>query len=324
MDNKRIFIIGGSGSLGNELIKRYIKTNTIINYSRCENKHWKMELEYGKKNITNIIGDISDKKKLKQSIIEQNPHIIIIAAAMKHIDKCEYDFMSSIKNNLNGMSNVYDILVSHYTKITNLQSVLFVSTDKASNPISIYGMCKSLSEKISQSIAYKLRHTSIKSVVIRYGNVINSNGSIIQIIKDRIKNNQDLMVTDIRMTRYIMTLQDSIDLLEYALLHGVSGDIVVTIPKSMNIKDLVELFCEKHNCKYTIGSIRFIEKLHEELVNETQSMYIYTNPTNKYLHISSHFHNDIELNKNVFSRVSNDSILTKEELKKYLQDQMLL
>jgi UDP-N-acetylglucosamine 4,6-dehydratase len=146
MENKTILIFGGSGSLGHKLVDRYLSDNTIYVYSRDECKHWKMSISYKKHpNLHFIIGDIRDFSKVQQSISRFNPDIIIIASALKHIDRCEYETNECISTNLLGTQNVLNVIESlrHDLK---LSKVCFVSTDKACSPVNIYGMCKAASE----------------------------------------------------------------------------------------------------------------------------------------------------------------------------------
>lgn len=123
MEGERILIFGGSGSLGNEIIERYLEKNILINYSRDENKHWSMELKYKSKNLINVIGDIKNTHKIKQTLQRYTPTIIIIAAALKHIDRCEYDSNECVETNIIGIKNILDSI--ELSKISGLKSVCF-------------------------------------------------------------------------------------------------------------------------------------------------------------------------------------------------------
>lgn len=315
MNNKKIFIFGGTGSLGQTLIKKYINNNFIINYSRDENKQWSLINKYKSKNLINYIGDYNDNYNVKQALLFENPNIIIIASAMKHIDKCEFDVHSSYKNNFNGVKNVLDIISLNENELSKLECVCFISTDKACNPISSYGICKALSEKYVVSKAKK--HNKTKFVIVRYGNVLNSRGSILEIIKNKIKSNEKLLLTNVEMTRFIMTLDESVSLIEYAILNGNNGETIIPKLSSMKIKDLIEIFCEKYNLKYEISGIRFIEKIHEDLINKTQSMYSYD--VDNYYHIKAPFEKIIS-NEKIFEFTSAQKLLSKIELKKKLKE----
>ena len=146
--NKIFLIFGGSGSLGNALIERYIKNNIIFIYSRDENKHWSINLKYNNPNLNFIIGDIRDFDKVKQSLIRINPHIIIIAAALKHIDKCEFESNETINTNLIGTQNIVNNIENLNNILKNLETTCFISTDKACSAVNIYGMTKAISESL--------------------------------------------------------------------------------------------------------------------------------------------------------------------------------
>ena len=147
MNNKKILIIGGTGSLGNQLTKRYLNNNTLYLLSRDESKHWAMSIDYNNHpNLNFIIGDIRNKDKCQQIILRIKPDIIIMAAAMKHIDRCEYESNESILTNLTGTQNIVDIIEYYKDILTNLEKVCFISTDKACSPVNVYGMCKAVSE----------------------------------------------------------------------------------------------------------------------------------------------------------------------------------
>ena len=182
ISNKNILIFGGTGSLGYELVKRYVDNNIIYNYSRDECKHWKMKLDFNhNKNLNFIIGDVINKNKIEETLLRIKPNIIIIASAMKHIDQCEYNTDQSLNTNLLGVKNILDLIEKHQILLDGtLQTVLFVSSDKACSPINVYGMCKALSETLVVEKSYYVK--KIKFVNIRYGNVLNSRGSIIPLL----------------------------------------------------------------------------------------------------------------------------------------------
>jgi FlaA1/EpsC-like NDP-sugar epimerase len=311
---KKILIFGGSGSLGNALIKRYLHNNIIYVYSRDENKHWLMNLEYNNPNLKFIIGNIRDKDKIKQSLIRVNPNIIIIAAALKHIDKCEYESNESINTNLIGTQNIVNCIED--LRLHNLETTCFISTDKACSPVNIYGMCKAVSESL---VVEKARYIKDKKfVVVRYGNVLNSRGSIIPILHNIGKNDRykDFTLTDEKMTRFIMTLEESVNLIYYAIEKAESGDIVIPMLKAMKIKDMIEIFSDMYNKPIRINGIRPGEKIHESLINDTQFMR--TIIQDKYYLIKPHF--NCKMNNKIFDYHSGLKQVSKEELKEYLRD----
>jgi UDP-N-acetylglucosamine 4,6-dehydratase len=318
IENKKILIIGGTGSLGNALVKRYLTSNQLYLYSRDESKHWKMNIEYQKnKNLNFIIGDIRDKSKLEQTILRLNVNIIILAAAMKHIDKCEYESNESIETNLMGTKNCLNLIETYKKYLDNLECVLFVSTDKACSPVNIYGMCKAISESLM--VEKSLYVPDIKFLTVRYGNVLNSNGSIIPMLHKIGKDTEikEFVLTDERMTRFVMTLEQSVDLIEHAIIYSESGDIVIPKLISCNVKDLIEIFSEIYDKPIVNKGLRPGEKLLESLINETQS-YRLIEGKDGYNYIKPSYKN-LMLNNELKDYNSKINPLSKEELRTYLE-----
>jgi len=318
----KILIIGGTGSLGNELTKRYLNTNELWLYSRDESKHWDMEINYNyHPNLNFIIGDIADISKINQTLIRHNFDIIILAAALKHIDRCEYETNECLKTNFIGTKNVLDCIENNLQLLPNLKTVCFISTDKACSPVNFYGMMKAASEclMIEKSKFVK----SVKFVCTRYGNVLNSRGSIIPMLhkigEDKFIN--EFKLTHESMTRFVMTLSQSVDLIEHAIKYGESGDIVIPKLVSCKVKDLIELFSEKYNKPVKLGTLRPGEKMLESLINETQSIrtvideygYSFIKPCYKEI-----------ISKEVKDYNSTINPLDKESLKEYLKNTNLL
>ena len=321
--NNTILVFGGTGSLGYEITKRYIDNNQIYNFSRDECKHWAMKLDFcNNKNLHFIIGDIINKDKVLNSILRVDPDIIIIASAMKHVDQCEINQEQCLNTNLLGVKNILEIIELH-KNILKVNCVLFVSSDKACSPINTYGMCKAISEQLIIEKAYYV--PSIKFINIRYGNVLNSRGSIIPLLNNigTDDNKKYFPLTNKDMTRFVMTLEQSVDLIEYSILNGISGDTIIPELISMKVIDLLELFSEKYKKPIKEIPIRPGEKMMESLINETQSVRVekHTN----YYHISSIFKFDKEiLSKNMIDYNSKMNPLTKDKLKVFLEKNDLL
>ena len=319
INNNTILLFGGTGSLGYEIVKRYICNNIIYNYSRDECKHWKMKLDFNNNNNLNfIIGDVINSHKIEETLLRITPNIIIIASAMKHIDQCEFNTDQSLNTNLLGVKNILDLVEKHQIILGGtLQTVLFVSSDKACSPINVYGMCKALSEMLVIEKSHYVK--KIKFVNIRYGNVLNSRGSIIPLLHTIGTDDSKkwFTLTNDKMTRFIMTLEQSVDLIEHTLINGESGDIVIPKIISMTVKDLVELFSEKYNKPIKIIGLKPGEKLLELLINKTQSGRIKTNK--EYTHIKSIFNFNESIDENSLNDYnSKNNPLNKEELKLYL------
>lgn len=310
--HKTILVIGGTGSLGYKLTERYLEHNIIYCMSRDESKHWKMALDFEyNNNLKFIIGDIRNNKKIRQTLLRVRPNVVILAAAMKHIDKCEFESDECISTNLIGTQNVLNEIEYNINQLDNLESVCFVSTDKACSPVNIYGMTKAISESLVVEKSKFIK--KIKFVVVRYGNILNSNGSIIPMLHDLGKNPnvKEFKLTNQDMTRFIMTLDQSVDLIDHSIVHAVSGDIVVSELQSCKIKDLFDIFSEIYKKPVVLGSLRPGEKIIESLINETQS--IRTVFGARYYYIKPQYSGYADLN-NIRNYDSTTNCLSKNEL----------
>lgn len=317
--NKKLLVFGGTGSLGYKLNEKYLNDNIIYNFSRDEHKHWNMKLKFkSHKNLNFIVGNISNKQRVMESILRIKPNIIIIACAMKHIEQCEVNTGESLNTNLLGTKFVLDSIEENKSMLIEiLESVLFISSDKACSPINNYGMAKALSETLIIEKAYYI--TDIKFLNVRYGNVLNSSGSIIPTLHNigQSVDYKHFNLTHSDMTRFVMTLEDSVDLIEHALINGKTGETIISELISMKVIDLIELFSEKYNKPIIITGLRPGEKLLESLINETQSARI--KKFDKYRHIQS----VLSFNESIKSECLCDynskiNPLSKENLKSYL------
>jgi UDP-glucose 4-epimerase len=321
--NKTILIFGGTGSLGYELNKRYVNTNKIYNFSRDECKHWEMKLYFNSNpNMHFIIGNVADRSIVETTIHRIKPDIIIIASAMKHIDQCEVNTAESLKTNLLGTQNIIDSIEAQSSKLSNLETVIFVSSDKACSPINNYGMCKALSETLMIEKAHYV--PTIKFINVRYGNVLNSRGSIIPLLH-KLGNDSDkqyFTLTSSDMTRFVMTLEQSVDLIEHGILNGESGDTIIPKLISMNVIDLIEIFSEKYNKPIKNTGLRSGEKLLESLINKTQSGRLIKN--GDYMHIKSAIQYPNVINDDMKDYNSKLNPLSKEDLRTYLESLNLL
>ena len=310
--NKNILLFGGSGSLGRQFIETYIKNNTIVNYSRDECKHWEMSLIYNIPRLSFIIGDIRDYNSVENAILRQQPDIIIIMAALKHIDRCEYAISECLQTNCLGPMNVLNAVEKNNDRLSKLECVVMISTDKACEPSNVYGMAKALAECaiIEKSLYIKNR----KFVNVRYGNVLNSRGSIIPILHSKGKdlNVTEFTLTHADMTRFVMTLEQSVELIEYAILHGESGDTIIPQLISLKLIDLMELFSEKYGKPIKVIGLRPGEKMLESLISETQSMRLVKTESG-YMHIKPPY-KALLVTDDIQNYNSKINPLTKEEL----------
>ncbi len=269
-NNKRILITGWTGSWGNELTKQLLEKYSpkeIIIYSRWELAQvlmWRKFSDYT--NIKYMIGDIRDLARLTECM--KNVDYVFHLAALKHVPVCEDYPEESIKTNVTWTENVVKA-----AKSNNVKVVIDVSTDKACNPINVYGSCKSLGEKLM--IQANDEHSETKFVCIRAWNVMWTNGSIIPFFKDLLKNtDKQLPVTDVEMTRYFMTLAEAIGLIFKATDNCFGWEVFVTKMPACRIIDLVKVLSNHYNkeLNYKVVGIRPWEKLHEELVSEYEAV----------------------------------------------------
>ena len=316
LENKKILLFGGSGSLGNKFIETYINKNTIINYSRDECKHWQMSLKYKTDKLSFIIGDIRDYSRVENAILREQPDIIVIMAALKHIDRCEYAIEECIKTNFIGPLNVLNSIESNIDRLSSLETVVFVSTDKACEPTNAYGMAKALAE--AAIVEKSLFINKCKFVNIRYGNVLNSRGSIIPILHEKGQDPEvsEFTLTHNDMTRFVMTLEQSVALIEHAIIYAESGDTVIPELISMKLIDLMEIFSEKYNKPVKITQLRPGEKMLESLISETQSMRL-VQGKDGYMYIKPAYKNIVS-SEPVRNYNSFTNPLTKQELTEML------
>ena len=312
MKNNKIVIFGGSGSLGSYLIDTLVNDNEIVVYSRDEAKHWALKNKFANNNLSFFIGDARDFNRVNDCIKKTEPNIVIIASALKHVDVCENSPSESILTNVIGPKNITDACFGKRF----IDTVLMVSTDKACSPINTYGLSKGLAEKY---VLEKSRYDSgSKYIAVRYGNVLESRGSIIPLFHYQGMFKSKITITDPTMTRFIMTLPESVSLIIRALKNAKNGEMFIPRIKSMMIKDLSSIFSDLYNKPVKEIGVRVGEKIHEYLVNETESAR--TIKEEEDFIIKSIFDKKI-YNKNFydFNSGMEDLILKKEDLRVYLE-----
>ncbi|OGB83692.1 hypothetical protein A3F66_05225 [candidate division TM6 bacterium RIFCSPHIGHO2_12_FULL_32_22] len=266
--DKIILITGGAGFIGKALITKILNYNPkkIIVFSRDEFKHFQILDKFQSNKITTIIGDVRDADALDKAL--DGVDIVLHAAALKRIDILESSFDESIKTNILGTLN----LVKSCKKNGIKQAVL-VSTDKACFPINVYGACKFLSEKIFTNS----QDSNTIFSVVRYGNVLESTGSIIPFLANRIQEDAIIPLTDYQMTRFIITKEDAVDLIFNALRFSQGGEIFVPQLPSLRIIDLITTMKNifKKENKIAVIGLRPGEKIHEILVNKSEMLRAY-------------------------------------------------
>lgn len=274
LNNKTILITGGTGSFGKKFLEMILDRydpHRIIIYSRDEYKQSVMKAEYSKKydmsKVRFFIGDVRDKDRLYRAF--DHVDYVIHAAAMKQVPTCEYNPFEAIKTNIHGAQNVIDAAIDRGVK-----KVVALSTDKAVNPINLYGGTKLVSDKLFIAANAYSKISGTKFSVVRYGNVAGSRGSIIPIFKKLIENGEDtLPITDTRMTRFWITLEQGVELVFKALKESNGGETYISKIPSFHITDLAQAMLPGAKIK-EIG-IREGEKLHEVMVTKDDCLYTY-------------------------------------------------
>jgi UDP-glucose 4-epimerase len=264
LDNKTLLITGGTGSFGNAVLNRFLNTDIkeIRIFSRDEKKQDDMRQFYRNDKIKYYIGDTRDKRSVDSAMLGVD--YVFQAAALKQVPSCEFFPMEAVRTNVFGTENVLDSAMEHGVK-----NVIVLSTDKAVYPINAMGMSKALSEKVMIAKSRNLNGNGTVFCGTRYGNVMASRGSVIPLFIEQIKKGLPLTITDPTMTRFMMTLEDAVELVLFAFAHGNQGDIFVQKAPAATILTLTQALKELYNSDSPIKIIgtRHGEKKYEVLVN---------------------------------------------------------
>ena len=263
MKNKTILVTGGSGSFGRYFVERILAMNPkkVVVFSRDELKQFEMSKQYPDVNF--LVGDIRDKDRLYRAFVGVD--LVVHAAALKQIPSCEYNPFEAIKTNVLGAQNIIEAAIDR-----GVEKVVALSTDKAANPINLYGATKLCSDKLFVAGNAYSGGKGTRFAVVRYGNVMNSRGSVIPYFKSLRKTGR-IPITDIRMTRFWITLEQAADLVltAFGTMHG--GEIYVPKIPSMKVTDLAEAVAP--DCELDIVGIRPGEKLHELMIPEDDARH---------------------------------------------------
>ena len=331
MENKRILILGGTGALGKTLITKYQPDNEIIVFSRDEHKHVNMQKDNKfNSDVIYTIGDVKDKNSIANAIEDFKPNVIINTAALKHVPICENNAFESVNVNILGHQNLIEAVKQSTHKI---ETLIFVSTDKACKPINVYGMCKAISEKLY--IDYASKQDDIKVCLVRYGNVLESTGSVIPFFKKLLKEGSStLPITHASMTRFLLTLDQATDLIEWTY-DDISSHGKIAIPKIKSFlmtdiaKCLIKFYDLQDKVSLDIVGIRPGEKIHEEMISSEE--WLRTIDGENYLIDSeTHFFNPGEPdlkstpNREMHSYNSENSVMGFDEAYKFLLDTEVL
>ena len=265
--NKTLLITGGTGSFGNAVLKRFLNTDIkeIRIFSRDEKKQDDMRHALQNPKVKFYIGDVRNKRSVDNAM--RGVDYIFHASALKQVPSCEFFPIEAVNTNVLGTQNVLDSAVEYGVK-----NVVVLSTDKAAYPINAMGISKAMMEKVAIAKSRNLEGTNTTISCTRYGNVMASRGSVIPLFIDQMAQGKDLTITDPNMTRYMMTLDDAVDLVLYAFEHARNGDLFVQKAPAATIEVLAKAIIDlyKSNSKIRVIGTRHGEKLYETLVTREE------------------------------------------------------
>ena len=317
--NNKLLITGGTGSFGNAVLNKFLNSkefSEIRIFSRDEKKQDDLRKQVNSSKVKFYIGDVRDKSSV--SNVVRGVNFIFHSAALKQVPSCEFFPIEAVKTNILGTNNVLESAIEH-----GVNKVIVLSTDKAAYPINAMGMSKALMEKV---MIAKSRQLSDKTILCgtRYGNVMASRGSVIPLFIEQIKNNQEVTITDPTMTRFMMTLDEAVDLVMYAFENGSNGDIFVQKSPATTMGELADALIEIYNSNSKIKVIgtRHGEKHYETLVNredmikaENLKRYYRIPCDNRDLNYDNYYNlGDLNVSKTNEYNSNNTERLTKKEL----------
>lgn len=334
--NKVLLITGGTGSFGNAVLRNFLSTDIkeIRIFSRDEKKQDDMRKAYNHDKLKFYLGDVRDINSLDDAI--KGVDYIFHAAALKQVPSCEFYPMQAVQTNVVGTENVLNIAIKH-----KIRNVIVLSTDKAVYPINAMGISKAMMEKVAVSKSRNMNDNETVICCTRYGNVMASRGSVIPLFIDQIRNNKDITITDPNMTRFMMSLDDAVDLVMFAFKNGQNGDIFVQKAPAATVGLLANTL--KNMLNRTTHNIRVIgtrhgEKLYETLLTreemvhaEDMGNYFRIPADNRDLNYEKYFeegeviteitdyhsHNTIQLNEEELKNMLLNLTEIKEELKEF-------
>jgi len=265
LENKTVLVTGGTGSFGKKFVKQALKLNVkkIIIFSRDELKQYEMRQQFHDERIRFFIGDVRDKERLDRAF--DGVDIVVHAAAMKHVDACEYNPFEAIKTNIHGAQNIIEAAID-----CGVEKVIALSTDKACSPVNLYGATKLASDKLFVAANSYVGSKKTGFSVVRYGNVAGSRGSVVPFFK-KVRATGTIPVTDPRMTRFWITLDQGVQFVIDSLERMHGGEIFVPKIPSMKVMDLAKAIAP--DCDVEIVGIRPGEKLHEAMIMEDDARH---------------------------------------------------
>ncbi len=266
VDGKVILLTGGTGSFGkkfSEIVLKHYNPKSIRIFSRGEFLQHEMEKEFRDDRLRFFIGDVRDKDRLERAMNDVD--VVVHSAALKQVPACEYNPIEAIKTNINGATNIIDAAIDN-----NIEKVLALSTDKAVHPVNLYGATKMVAEKLFVQGNSYAANRNVKISCVRYGNVVGSRGSVIPLFLQQ-KNDGVVTITDDRMSRFWITLDQGVNFVLQSLDRMNGGEIFIPKIPSMNIIDIADAIAP--DCKKEVIGIRPGEKLHEVMITEDEAAH---------------------------------------------------
>jgi len=320
---KTILITGGTGTVGKEITRKLLSLNpsVIRIYSRDESKQFSMQEELRSKRIRYFIGDVRDVRRLEMAMEEVD--IVFHLAALKHVIACEYNPFEAINTNVYGSQNVINV-----ARNLDIEKVIFSSTDKVVNPSSTMGATKLMAERLFTSANYYKGKRRVVFASVRFGNILGSRGSVVPLFKNQMLNGGPVTITDRRMTRFVMSLSEAVELILEATLLAKGGEVFVLKMPALRIIDLVEVIEESLGCHNNIKEIGIKpgEKLYEELMTEEEErralerddMYIILPALRELRDIKYSYPGTYICKRDNHLTSQRSAFLTKEEIKNLL------
>jgi UDP-N-acetylglucosamine 4,6-dehydratase len=324
--DKNILVTGGTGSIGREIVRKVLqyKPNVVRVFNNDETELFNMEQELGNyPNIRFLVGDVRDKERLQRAV--EGIDFVFHAAALKHVPLCEYNPFEAVKTNVLGTQNLIEAAMEE-----EVEKLITISTDKAVNPVNVMGATKLLAERLTVSANYYRGTRRTVFSCVRFGNVLDSRGSVVPLFREQIKRGGPVTITDPDMTRFVMSIPRAVDLVLKAAEIARGGEIFIFKMRALHIRDLAEVMIEELAPHYgyapesigiEISGKRAGEKLYEELltedealnVSETGDMFVVTAAKNQE-------RNSVSPKK---YRSDRDAVfLTREEIRGMLKDSL--
>ena len=266
--DKTVLVTGGTGSFGNFVVRRLLNAGVkeVRVLSRDEKKQYDMRVFYqGRKDLTFVIGDIRQREVVDEAM--EGVHVVFHAAALKQVPTCEQHPMQAVHTNVLGAENLVESAIAH-----RVETFVMISTDKAVKPVNVMGMTKALQERLVLKGNLSRANKGTRLCCVRYGNVLRSRGSVVPFFRRQLSLGQTMTITDERMTRFLLTLNEAIDLVLYAAEHTQGGEIFVRKAPAARVTDIAKVLAEEAGkpFEYKIIGILPGEKLHEILISEEE------------------------------------------------------